>query len=213
MDWISPVSGLVGALVGAGLSYLGTHRAQAKALADARSARLEAKQDQAVATLAETFRDLQKHVRETPSEWEPGIDAAATAAATAARQAWDKNLQDFIAPARLAIGVMRDKKLRYRLKETMDLLEEWDRGLVYAFHGRSRAWVLREVIAHAVECVGAWQREETLPEPNYAFREARESMQAKRDEWEAIAEAEDEDRLRRSVERNSAGAPPLPGGN
>ncbi|MDX3451682.1 hypothetical protein PV396_06880 [Streptomyces sp. ME02-8801-2C] len=30
MDRLSPVSGLVGALVGAGLSYLATHRAEAK---------------------------------------------------------------------------------------------------------------------------------------------------------------------------------------
>ncbi|MET4640620.1 hypothetical protein ABID95_000320 [Streptomyces atratus] len=210
MDWISPVSGLVGALVGAGLSYLGTHRAQAKALADARSARLQAKQDQAVATLAETFGVLQRHVREIPGEWEPGMEAGATAAVAAARQAWDEKLQDFIAPARLAIGVIRDKKLRHR-KETMNLLEEWDSGLVYAFHGRSRAGVLRGMIAHAVECVGAWQREEALPEPNHAFREARESMQAKRDEWEAIAEAQEEDRLRRRAERNSAGTPSPPG--
>lgn len=210
MDWISPVSGLVGALVGAGLSYLGTHRAQAKALADVRLARLQAKQDQAVTTLAETFGDLQKHVREVPGDWEPGMDAGAAAALTAARQAWDEKLQDFIAPARLAIGVIRDKKLRRRLNETMNLLEEWDSGLVYACHGRSRAGVLRGVIAHAVECVGAWQREEALPEPNRAFREARESMQAKRDEWEAIAEAEEEDRLRRRAERDSAGTPPPP---
>ncbi|MEU2500267.1 hypothetical protein ACPCC5_27305 [Streptomyces pseudogriseolus] len=210
MDWISPVSGLVGALVGAGLSYLGTHRAQAKALADARLARLQAKQDQAVTTLAETFGDLQKHVREVPGEWEPGMDAGAAAAVTAARQAWDEKLQDLIAPARLAIGVIRDKKLRRRLNETMNLLEEWESGLVYAFHGRSRVGVLRGVIAHAVECVGAWQREEALPEPNHAFREARVSMQAKRDEWEAIAEAQEEDRLRRRAERDSAGTPPPP---
>ncbi|MEU2289168.1 hypothetical protein ABZ614_46115 [Streptomyces sp. NPDC013178] len=210
MDWISPVSGLVGALVGAGLSYLGTHRAQAKALADARLARLQAKQDQAVTTLAEAFGDLQKHVREVPGEWEPGMDAGGTAAVTASRQAWDEKLQDSIAPARLAIGVIREKKLRHRLNETMNLLEEWDGGLVYAFHGRSRAGVLRGVIAHAVECVGAWQREEALPEPNHAFREARESMQAKRDEWEAIAEAQEEDRLRRRAERDSPGTPPPP---
>lgn len=54
--------------------------------------------------------------------------------------------------------------------------EEWDSRLVYALHGRSRSGVLRGVIAHAVACVGAWQREDALPEPNHAFREARESM-------------------------------------
>ncbi|WP_126900575.1 hypothetical protein [Streptomyces sp. WAC 01325] len=212
MDWISPVSGLVGALVGAGLSYLGTHRAQAKALADARLARLQAKQDQAVTALAETFGNLQKHVREVPGDWEPGMDVEATAALTAARAAWDGQLQDFIAPARLAIGVIRDKKLRHRLNETMNLLEEWDRGLVYAFYRRSRVGVLHGVITHAVDCVGAWQREDAMPEPNHAFRKARESMQAKRDEWEAIDEAREEERRQRRAERDSAATQLPPGG-
>lgn len=206
MDWLSPVSGLVGALVGAGLSYLATHRAQTKALADARQARLEAKQDQAVTTLAKAFADLHRHVQSVPEDREPGMSAEDAAALTSARQAWDEKLQDHIAPARLAIGVIRDRKVRNRLNEAMTLLEMWDSGLVYAFHGRSRVWVLRGVISHAVDCVGAWQREETLPEPNRAFGQARESLAAKQDEWEAIAEAEEEDRRRRHAQRESNGS-------
>ncbi|MDX2820869.1 hypothetical protein Sipo8835_10765 [Streptomyces ipomoeae] len=206
MDWLSPVSGLVGALVGAGLSYLATHSAQAKALADARQARLEAKQDQAVTTLATAFGDLHKHVRSVPDDREPGMSAEDAAMLTAARQAWDEKLQDHIAPARLAIGVIRDRQVRHRLNEAMTLLEVWDSGLVYAFHGRSRVWVLRGVISHAVDCVGAWQREEALPEPNRAFAQARESLAAKQDEWEAIAEAEEEDRRRRRAQREGNGS-------
>ncbi|MFE9023959.1 hypothetical protein ACFYNL_36105 [Streptomyces sp. NPDC007808] len=88
----------------------------------------------------------------------------------------------------------------------MTLLEVWDSGLVYAFHGRSPVWVLRGVISHAVDCVGAWQREEALPEPNRAFGQARESLAANRDEWEAIAEAEEEDRPRRRPQRDGNGS-------
>ncbi|MET7816624.1 hypothetical protein ABZT26_38045, partial [Streptomyces sp. NPDC005395] len=119
------------------------------------------------------------------------------------RQTWDEELQDHIAPARLAIGVIRNKKVRHRLNEAMNLLESWDSGLVYAFHNRSRVWVLRGVVSHAVDTVGAWQREEELPEPNPAFMEARESLAARRDEWEAIAEAEEEDRRQRRAERDA----------
>lgn len=201
MDWISPVSGLVGALFGAAATYGGTRQAQNKALADARQARLQAKQDQAVTTLAKAFGDLHKHVRNVPGDREPGMSAEEGAALTVARQTWDEKLQDHIAPVRLAIGVIRDRKVRHRLNEAMNLLEVWDSGLVYAFHGRSRVWVLRGVISHAVDCVGAWQREEALPEPNRAFGEARESLAAKRDEWEAIAEAEEEDRQQRRAQR------------
>ncbi|MGC5562561.1 hypothetical protein ACPYPG_06915 [Streptomyces sp. FR-108] len=208
MDWLSPVSGLVGALVGAGVSYLATHQAQAKALADARQARLQAKQDQAVTTLAAAFGELHQHVRSVPADYGPGMSDEEAAALTAARKTWDEQLQDHIAPARLAIGVIRDSKVRHRLKEAMNLLEVWDSGLVYAFHGRSRVWVLRGVISHAVDCVGAWQREEPLPEPNGAFTEARESLAIKRDEWEAIAEAEEEERQRRRAQRTSTASPP-----
>ncbi|WP_435238208.1 hypothetical protein [Streptomyces sp. YPW6] len=210
MDWLSPVSGLVGALVGAGVSYLATHQAQAKALADARQARLQAKQDQAVTTLAAAFGELHQHVRSVPADYGPGMSDEAAAALTAARKTWDERLQDHIAPARLAIGVIRDSKVRHRLKEAMNLLEVWDSGLVYAFHGRSRVWVLRGVISHAVDCVGAWQREEPLPEPNRAFAEARESLAIKRDEWEAIAEAEEEDRRQRRAQRASGTTEPPP---
>ncbi|MFJ2651820.1 hypothetical protein ACIO1C_34485 [Streptomyces sp. NPDC087420] len=208
MDWISPVSGLVGALVGAAATYSGTRQAQNKALEDTRQARREAKQDQAVVTLATAFGDLHQHVRSVPDDREPGMATEAAAALKVARQTWDERLQDHIAPARLAIGVIRDSKVRSRLNEAMTLLEAWDSGLVYAFHGRSRVWVLRGVVSHAVDCVGAWQREEQLPEPNPAFTKARESLAAKRDEWEAIDDAEQEDRRRRRAQHVSRATEP-----
>ncbi|MFF1272708.1 hypothetical protein ACFVZC_04735 [Streptomyces marokkonensis] len=194
MDWISPVSGLVGALVGAAASYLGTHRAQVKALADARQARLEAKQDTAVATLADTFGKLQRHVRDVPGARERGLDPKESAAFTAARLAWDQKLEDLTAPARIAVGVIRDEALREHLYQALDLLDGWQSGLEYAYRGgaHSRAWVLRGVLSHAVECVGAWQREEPLPEPNQAYCDAVESMELKREEHELTAQAEAE---------------------
>jgi hypothetical protein len=194
MDWISPVSGLIGALVGATATYVGTHQAQAKALAHARQARLEAKQDTAVATLADTFGKLQRHVRDVPGAQERGLDTEESAAFTAARQTWDQKLEDLTAPARIAVGVLRDEALRARLYQTLDLLDSWQSGLEYAYRGgaRSRAWVLRGVLSHAVECVGAWQREEPLPEPNHAYSEAVESLEWKREEHEATAKAEAE---------------------
>jgi hypothetical protein len=116
--------------MGAGLSYPATHRAPAMALADARQARPEATQDQAVTTLAKTFADLHKHVRSVPGDRKPGMSAEDAAALTSARQAWGEKPQDHIAPARLAIGVIRDRKVRHRLNAAMTLPEVWDSGLV-----------------------------------------------------------------------------------
>lgn len=215
MDWISPVSGLVGALVGAAATYVGTHQAQAKALADARLARLEAKQDTAVATLADTFGKLQRHVRDVPDARKRGLDAEESAAFTAARQTWDQELEDLTAPARVAVGVLRDEALRARLYQALDLLDAWQSGLEYAYRGgaRSRAWVLRGVLSHAVECVGAWQREEPLPEPTYAYNEAVASLELKREEHEATAQAEAEYRREQRAQRASGVTePPSPAG-
>ncbi|WP_405803754.1 hypothetical protein OG729_01590 [Streptomyces sp. NBC_00210] len=148
MDWLSPVSGLVGALVGAAATYVGAHQAQARALAEARQARLEAKQDTAVATLADTFGKLQRHIRDVPGARERGLDAEASAEFTAARQTWDQKLEDLTGPARIAVGVIRDEAVRARLRETLDVLDAWQSGLEYAYRGgaRSRAWVLRGVL-------------------------------------------------------------------
>src|SRR5689334_12891634 len=111
MDWLSPVSGLVGALVGAGVSYLATRQAQASTVADARDARLQAKQDQAVTALAAAFNGLHQHVRHVPNNREQAVGSEEVAALRATRDAWDEQLQAHIAPARIAIGVIRDSDL------------------------------------------------------------------------------------------------------
>ncbi|MFJ4700625.1 hypothetical protein ACIP5N_21395 [Streptomyces sp. NPDC088768] len=208
MDWLSPVSGLVGALVGAAASYLGTHKAQAKALEDAKQARLEAKQDVAVAVLADTFGQLQRHVRHLPQAREPFLNRAQSEQLAAVRQAWDQELEDLIAPARIAVETIRDEELRALLHEAMELLGEWQSGLEYAYYGRSRSWVLSGVISHAVACVGAWQREERLPEPGFAFREARSSLEQKREEWQHAHEAEEEHRREQRAQREATRAEP-----
>ncbi|MEU6733316.1 hypothetical protein ABZ929_08925 [Streptomyces physcomitrii] len=194
MDWLSPVSGLVGALVGAGAGYFGTRQAQSRALAAERQARLDAKQDVATATLSDTFGKLQRHVREVPGPHELAPHTEEFAESDAAERTWDQKLEDLTAPARIAVGVLRDEALRARLHQSLDLLDAWQSGLEYAYRGRasarSRAWVLRGILSHAVECVGAWQREEPLPEPNEAYGHAVESLELKREQAESVAEAE-----------------------
>jgi hypothetical protein len=208
MDWLSPVSGLVGALVGAAASYFGTHKAQARALEDARQARLEAKQDAAVATLADTFGKLQRHVRDIPQRRGRGLNREQLEQLADVEQVWDQELEDTISPARIAVEAIRNAELRARLHETMELLDSWQSGLEYAFHGRSRSWVLGGVISHAVACVGAWQREEPLPEPNFAFQEARSSLEMKREEWQHADEAEEEYRREQRAQREAARTEP-----
>lgn len=191
-DWIPVISGLGGALIGAFAGYLGTRQAQKHSLAVARLARVQNREDQAVAALAALFGELQHHVSSVPDGLKPGLTNEARAASRAERELWDERLHERIAPARVAIVAIRDADVRSRLNESLELLEEWKGGLVYAFHNRSRRWVMGQLVSHAVDCIGAWQREEELPEPNEGFREARESTELWIEELEASIKSAEE---------------------
>ncbi|MDX2595290.1 hypothetical protein PV343_24025 [Streptomyces sp. WI03-4A] len=194
MDWLSPLSGLVGAIVGAAASYLGTHQAQARAIKDARQSRVEAKQDAAVLLLSNGFAELHKHIRSVPESSQPHLGTQALQELAAAQAAWDRQLRDLLGPVRIAVEAMRDKELRHRLQEGVSLLEQWEYELEYAYFQSRRAWVLGGIVDDAVACVGAWQREDAMPEPNNAYRRAKESVETHEEEWRLTLEAQEEDR-------------------
>ncbi|MFF4227745.1 hypothetical protein [Streptomyces sp. NPDC001820] len=205
MDWLSPLSGLVGALVGAAASYLGTHNAQARALADARQARVDSTQDAAIAVLANVFAELHRHMRSVPEENRRQMDRQAREELAAAERAWDGQLRDLLGPVRIAIETLRDKGLRDRLQGVIGLLESWDDDLEYAYRSQ-RSWVLGGLVDHAVACVGAWQREEAMPEPNLAVQNAKKSAQLKDEEWQLTCEAADEYRREQAQREDNVGS-------
>lgn len=193
MDWLSPLSGLVGAVAGAAASYLGTHQAQARALKDARQARVDAKQDAAVVLLCNGFAELHRHIRSMPDSSPPGMSVSELQELAATEAAWDRQLHDLLSPVRIAIETMRSKELRARLHEVVKLLERWEDEIAYAYFQSRREWVLGGIVDHAVACIGAWQREEVIPEINWAFRRAKESVESKNEEWQYAREAAEEE--------------------
>ncbi|MFF1318052.1 hypothetical protein ACFVZZ_01225 [Streptomyces chartreusis] len=199
MDWLSPLSGLVGALVGAAASYLGTHQAQARALIDARQARVEAKQDAAVLLLSDGFAQLRRHIRTVPEYTRRAMDEQDLQQLVAAEAAWDHQLHDLLGPVRIAAETMRDEKLRGRLEEVVSMLEQWEYELEYAYFQNQRTWILGGIVDHAVACVGAWQREDAMPEPNTAYRRAKQSVEVREEEWRLTREAQEEE-LRRQAQ-------------
>ncbi|MEU7426691.1 hypothetical protein [Streptomyces sp. NPDC040750] len=146
MDWLSPLSGLVGAIAGAAASYLGTHQAQARAIKDARQTRVEAKQDAAVLLLSHGFAELHRHVRSVPEASQPDLDVEALQELAAAEAAWDRQLHDLLGPVRIAVETMRNKELRDRLQEAVSLLEQWEYELEYAYRRSRRVWVLGGIV-------------------------------------------------------------------
>ncbi|MFD3731465.1 hypothetical protein [Streptomyces sp. NPDC058632] len=204
MDWLSPLSGLVGAIAGAAATYLGTHQAQARALKDARQARVEAKQDAAIVVLSDGFAQLHRHIRSVPEISQPNLDMEGLRELAAAEAAWDRQLHDLLGPVRIAVEAIRDKELRVRLQEVVSQLAQWEYELKYAYYRSRRAWVLGGLVDHAVECVGAWQREEALPEPNWAYQRAKESVETREEEWRLTLEAQEEERREQTQREGSA---------
>ncbi|MFF2250350.1 hypothetical protein [Streptomyces sp. NPDC058142] len=204
MDWISPLSGLVGAIAGAAASYLGTHQAQARAIKDARQTRVEAKQDAAVLLLSNGFAELHRHIRSMPEASQPDLYMEALQELAAAEAVWDRQLHDLLGPVRIAVETMRNKELRDRLQEGVSLLEQWEHELEYAYHQSRRAWVLGGIVDHAAACVGAWQREDAMPEPNSAYRRAKESVEAHEEEWQLTLEAREEEQREQAQREGSA---------
>jgi hypothetical protein len=204
VDWLSPLSGLVGAIAGAAASYLGTYQAQARALKDARQARLEAKQDAAVALLSDGFAQLHRHIKSVPESSQPNLDMEGLRELAAAEAAWDRQLHDLLGPVGIAVETIRDKELRVRLQEVVSQLAQWEYELEYAYHRSRRAWVLSGLVDHAVKFVGAWQREEALPEPNWAYRRAKDSVEAREEEWRLTLEAQEEERREQAQREDSA---------
>ncbi|MFF2305971.1 hypothetical protein ACFVVP_26115 [Streptomyces sp. NPDC058128] len=68
MDWIFPVSGLVGAVVGASASSITAVRVLKAQLSDARTAREDVERAKVVATLAKGLEALGEHARAVPEE-------------------------------------------------------------------------------------------------------------------------------------------------
>jgi hypothetical protein len=193
----------VGAIAGAAASYLGTHQAQARALKDARQARVEAKQDAAVVLLSDGFAQLHRHIRSMPESSQPHLNIEGLRELAAAEAAWDRQLHDLLGPVRIAVETIRDKELRVHLQEIVSQLAQWEYELEYAYFRSRRAWVLGGLVDHAVECVGAWQREEALPEPNWAYRRAKESVEAREEEWRHTQEAQEEERREQAQREDS----------
>lgn len=173
--------GIGGSFVGARIQASATKETQQEALAAAEKERIKAQQDAAAAALAEAFGRVLQHIRVMPKAIAPWrrtrVSEEDRARTKAAEEEWGSVLDDLLAPAEVIRLTIRDKAVRKRLEDAINLLTHWQ-SLWYAYHNPGtydRAWVVREVARHAVECVGAQRREEPLPEPSPGFTVAAEA--------------------------------------
>ncbi|MGW3823384.1 hypothetical protein ACWEAF_13945 [Streptomyces sp. NPDC005071] len=129
MDWISPASGLVGALIGGGASLYGSRlslmaQLQTKSL-DMEAARAEqedAERGRIVELLGPRLAALMQFLREG------GLQAEESSF----RTAW----LSLVAQAELAALEIRDQQLRELITTALSVLPDWRRSLRYVNRGR-----------------------------------------------------------------------------
>ncbi|SRR6266545_629909 len=114
MDW-SPLSGFVGALLGASASYFGSRQVLNQQLKDNRQARGEAERRAVTAALSQALTALLEHVALMPGgqvTWRGDFDLEEREGLRAPLEAWDQQWQPLIRSARMAALEVRSAELR-----------------------------------------------------------------------------------------------------
>ncbi|MFD8774520.1 hypothetical protein [Streptomyces sp. NPDC059916] len=181
MDWISPVSGLVGALIGGGVSLYGTRMTLITQL-EGQYRQTHMSLEQAAAAergritdlLAPRLVALIEYVR----EWQdrPAIDPERPNAPrySGFEAEWLRRLMD----AQLAALEIPRDDVRDLFAEAFESFRWW-RGSTAAL--RSPLDTLEDVIEYLVMCLFAFRRDVPMPEPTAGMEGARESWAA----WKA----------------------------
>jgi hypothetical protein len=188
MDWIAPLTGLVGAGVGAAASVYTTVRVLKHQLADARQARREAEQIAVVGSLSQALAALHKHARGIPVDLRHRRDLPDRPQAMQRffeeEREWDKPWMELLRTARTAALGIRDAEPRQRVLNGLTYLGNVN-ALEYATYGKDRSWVLRRTIDDMEECVYAWRRGDAeLPAPSEVYKDVEDSWKQKMDEYE-----------------------------
>ncbi|MFB9509949.1 hypothetical protein ACFFS2_32625 [Streptomyces aurantiacus] len=178
MDWLTPLTGLVGVVAGAATSYASTHQAQKQQLADARLAREEAERAAVAAANAQALTALLGHIRKAPPDSSlldvPSGDSEELAAR---EEDWWKDLLEYIEPAQVAALEVRDVEVRTLIVEGLTLIHD-SRYYNLGVYRRSREWLLMGTVHHLIACVFAWRRDDsTMPEPNGRYKRLKEAWE------------------------------------
>ncbi|QQM38627.1 hypothetical protein [Streptomyces liliifuscus] len=166
MDWVSPLSGLVGALIGGGASLYGG-RAQVRAQLDLKNAEMvaasaeqeDAERGRIAAALGPRLLELTRVYRAVGAEFSDGRE----------NPDWPMLVMD----AELAALEIPDRELRELMADALKAVEHWSSSFRNVNGRPSR--LIPVVLDHLMQCLFAWRRGDELPEPSQAFENAQES--------------------------------------
>ncbi|MBB4712717.1 hypothetical protein [Streptomyces luteogriseus] len=144
------------------------------------SARREMAEGEAAASLASELIRIRRHLSNMPDKFNivRARDRIAWTGlmAEAKRSEWNATLDEFFAPAEVAARSLRNRALRARMLDILEILSFW--WALNTFEpGLMNQNSMRETVKHALECLGAWQREESIPTAVPPFTKMRELWQ------------------------------------
>lgn len=136
-----------------------------------------AAENSAAATLAAELIRIRQHVNVLPdalvSRQSEDPQAATQVLVQAIQSEWHAILEQLIVPAEVAARILRDEEIRARELEILDLLGKWP-ALNLQKAALMNRYSMREIVNNALECVGAWQRQDGIPLPAQSLIAARE---------------------------------------
>lgn len=199
MDWLSPVTGLVGALIGASASTVTARIVLKHQLNDAREAREDAERTAVVGALSRNLDALEAHASLVPEPRRgPENHSRESLEREAAEEnSWEDAWEVKLRAVKVGALEVRHEDLRIRLLSALEYVQQLH-VLEYAFHGRTRRWVLSGVVEDMTQAVYAWRRgENALPAPNRAYQAAKDAFETNVEEWEIVRQEEEADRQSR----------------
>ncbi|MGW4437029.1 hypothetical protein ACWELO_14895 [Streptomyces sp. NPDC004596] len=160
--WVGAIFGVVGTLMGGGLSIWATVIAQRQQAQAARQLAIAQRVDTAVDSAIQMFFQIKQHVRGRPSEFQEG--------ARQRIEVWQRSLQQQVSKLEPILLRIRDESFRFRLSKIAELLA-WPEVSEPALEGSPQ--ILTDLCAHALDCLGALARDEQLPPEGSGLTRAR----------------------------------------
>lgn len=156
--WVGAIFGVVGTIVGGGLSIWTTLIAQRHQHRSARQQVIEQRIDAAADAAIEDFLFLKQHLQVGPLfQVERGED-------------WEKTLKDRLSKVKTTLLRLRHKGLRDRLKGVTGFLDETP--LIEDWQWGGSPDLPAQLCDHALECLGAFARDDLMPSLDQAMTTA-----------------------------------------
>ncbi|WP_369271123.1 hypothetical protein AB5J55_14760 [Streptomyces sp. R11] len=150
--WVGAIFGLGGTALGGGLSIWASISAQRHQAKAARELVVSQRVDAAADSVIQMFFQIKQHVRGRPPEGETEGHQRI--------QRWEKSLQDQVSKLEPILLRIRDREFRLRLTQVAEFLA-WSDVTEPQLGGS--VTILSALCDHALDCLGAFVRDEPLP--------------------------------------------------